>query len=95
MFASYATVPVYANFFRWLGHGDAIAEMCEKWAAKDRQGRPRRRPGTWSRRRSWSASRRRSASASASSSTAGVTLPVLLPITTPDRAGDVIEALGP
>ena len=38
MFASYATVPVYANFFRWLGHGEQIAEMCEAWAAKDREG---------------------------------------------------------
>ena len=37
MFASYVTVPVYAAFFRWLGHGEAIAEMCEAWAAKDRE----------------------------------------------------------
>ena len=37
MFASYVTVPVYAAFYRWLGHGDAIAEMCEAWAAKDRE----------------------------------------------------------
>ena len=37
MFASYVTVPVYAEFYRWLGHGDAIAEMCEAWAAKDRE----------------------------------------------------------
>src|SRR5918995_118984 len=36
MFASYATVPVYAAFFRWLGHAEAIAEMCEAWAAKER-----------------------------------------------------------
>ena len=37
MFASYVTVPVYAAFFRWLGHGDAIDEMCEAWEAKDRE----------------------------------------------------------
>ncbi len=37
MFASYVTVPVYAAFYRWLGHTDAIAEMCEAWAAKDRE----------------------------------------------------------
>ena len=37
MFASYVTVPVYADFYRWLGHGDAIAEMCEAWDAKDRE----------------------------------------------------------
>ena len=43
MFASYVTVPVYAAFYRWLGHGDAIAEMCEAWAAKDRGARDGRR----------------------------------------------------
>ena len=38
MFASYATVPVYREFFRWLGHGPAIEEMVQAWAAKDRWG---------------------------------------------------------
>ena len=38
MFSSYVTVPVYAAFYEWLGHGEAIAEMRELWAAKDRQG---------------------------------------------------------
>src|SRR4029078_2559438 len=37
MFASSVPVPVYAPFYRWLGHGEAIAEMCEAWAAKDRE----------------------------------------------------------
>ena len=37
MFAAYATVPVYENFFRWLGYGDAIDPMVEAWRAKDRQ----------------------------------------------------------
>jgi len=36
MFAAYATVPVYEQFFRWLGHGDAIDPMVEAWRAKDR-----------------------------------------------------------
>ena len=38
MFSSYATVPVYEDFYRWLGHGEAIDEMVGLWAAKDRQG---------------------------------------------------------
>ena len=37
MFSSYITVPVYENFYRWLGHGEKIDEMVEAWAAKDRQ----------------------------------------------------------
>jgi probable F420-dependent oxidoreductase len=36
MFAAYATVPVYENFFRWLGYGDAIDPMVEAWRARDR-----------------------------------------------------------
>src|SRR5215208_4327359 len=38
MFASYITVPVYEAFYRWLGYGDQIDEMCAKWKEKDRQG---------------------------------------------------------
>src|ERR671936_2179348 len=37
MFASYATVPVYEAFFRWLGYGEGIDEMVTPWKAKDRE----------------------------------------------------------
>jgi probable F420-dependent oxidoreductase len=36
MFTAYATVPVYEQFFRWLGYGEAIDPMVEAWRAKDR-----------------------------------------------------------
>lgn len=36
MFAAYATVPVYEQFFRWLGYGEAIDPLVEAWRAKDR-----------------------------------------------------------
>jgi probable F420-dependent oxidoreductase len=36
MFAAYATVPVYEQFFRWLGYGEAIDPMVEAWRARDR-----------------------------------------------------------
>ena len=39
MFASYATVPVYEAFFRWLGYGERIDEMVAAWKAKDREAR--------------------------------------------------------
>ena len=38
MFVGYATVPVYAEFFTWLGWGEAIAPMLAAWAAGDRRG---------------------------------------------------------
>ncbi|HTW99514.1 MAG TPA: LLM class F420-dependent oxidoreductase [Acidimicrobiales bacterium] len=35
-FASYATVPVYSDFFRWLGFGDSIDPLVAAWNAGDR-----------------------------------------------------------
>lgn len=36
-FVAYATVPVYAEFFRWLGRGDEIEPVVEAWKAGDRK----------------------------------------------------------
>jgi probable F420-dependent oxidoreductase len=38
MAAAYLTVPTYAAFQEWLGRGDAIREMNERWAKGDRAG---------------------------------------------------------
>lgn len=35
--AAYLTVPVYAEFHRWLGRGDMLTPMWDHWAAGDRQ----------------------------------------------------------
>jgi probable F420-dependent oxidoreductase len=37
IFVAYATVPVYAEFFRWLGRGDEIEPVVESWNAGDRK----------------------------------------------------------
>src|SRR6476619_5568799 len=37
IFVAYATVPVYAEFFRWLGFGDEIEPVIEAWNAGDRK----------------------------------------------------------
>jgi probable F420-dependent oxidoreductase len=36
MISSYLTVPAYAEFHRWLGRTEALAEMWEAWAGGDR-----------------------------------------------------------
>jgi probable F420-dependent oxidoreductase len=36
--AAYLTVPVYADFHRWLGRGEALRPMQDAWAAGDRRG---------------------------------------------------------
>lgn len=38
MVAAYLTVPAYAAFQEWLGRGEAIRAMNERWAAGDRAG---------------------------------------------------------
>jgi probable F420-dependent oxidoreductase len=35
--AAYLNVPVYAEFHRWLGRGDALGAMWEAWSAGDRK----------------------------------------------------------
>lgn len=36
--AAYLTVPVYAEFHRWLGRADVLQPMWDLWAAGDRKG---------------------------------------------------------
>ncbi len=95
MFASYATVPVYEAFFRWLGYGERIDEMVAAWKAKDREAAVAAAPweviedtfvfGTPDEMRE-----RLEAFVAG-----GITLPILTPITTPDRMAEMIEALAP
>jgi probable F420-dependent oxidoreductase len=95
MFSSYATVPFYEAFFRWLGHGPAIDPMVAAWAAKDRAKAAGLAPweliedvfifGTPEPMRE-----RLDAYVAG-----GITLPVLTPITTPDKVGELIESLAP
>lgn len=36
--AAYLSVPAYAAYQEWLGRGDALREMWDRWAAGDRKG---------------------------------------------------------
>jgi probable F420-dependent oxidoreductase len=95
MFASYATVPVYEAFFRWLGYGERIDEMAAAWKAKDREAAVAAAPweliedtfifGTLDEMRA----------RVAAFVDGGITLPILTPITTPDKLGELTEALAP
>lgn len=95
MFSSYITVPVYEAFYRWLGHGDAIDPMVAAWRAGDRQAAAAAAP--------WDliedmfifgepgAMKERLGAFVAG----GITLPILTPITTPDKLGELIDSLAP
>ena len=95
MFSSYITVPVYANFYRWLGYGEQIAPMVEAWEAGDRKAAAAAAP--------WEAiedmfifgtpeqmKERLNAFVEG-----GITLPILTMIVPPERLGESIEALAP
>jgi probable F420-dependent oxidoreductase len=95
MFASYATVPVYEAFFRWLGHGDAIDPMVEAWGAKDRKRAAELAPWDLISEVFLFGSPEAIRDRLGAFVKAGVTVPVLLPITTPDKQAELIEALAP
>jgi probable F420-dependent oxidoreductase len=95
MFASYATVPVYEAFFRWLGYGERIEEMVGAWRERDRERATAAAP--------WELIEDVFIFGSPEEMTerldryveGGITLPVLTPVTTPDRFAELIEAIAP
>jgi probable F420-dependent oxidoreductase len=95
MFSSYITVPVYEQFFRWLGYGEAIDPMVEAWNAKDKQKAAAEAPwelieDTFIFGTPEEMKERLNAYVAG-----GITLPVITPISTPDKIGELMEALAP
>lgn len=95
MFSSYVTVPVYANFFRWLGYGDEIAAMCEAWENKDRQGAAEAAPWDLIEDTFLLGSPEQIRERLDAYVDGGITLPIVTPITVPDNMSAVIRALAP
>ncbi len=95
MFSSYITVPVYAAFYRWLGYGEQIAPMVEAWNAKDRQAAAAAAPWELIEEMFILGSPEQMKERLQAFTEGGITLPILTPITTPDRIGELVEALAP
>ncbi len=95
MFSAYITVPVYANFYRWLGHGEVIAPMVEAWEANDRRRAAELAPWELIEDMFILGTPEQMRARLEQFVAGGITLPVLTPITTPDKLGELIEALGP
>jgi probable F420-dependent oxidoreductase len=95
MFSSYITVPVYEAFYRWLGYGERIDPMVEAWNAKDRQKAAEEAPWDLIEEMFIFGSPERMRERLQAFVDGGITLPVITPITTPERLGELIEALGP
>jgi probable F420-dependent oxidoreductase len=95
MFSSYITVPVYAAFYRWLGFGEQIAPMVEAWNAGDRQAAAAAAPWELIEEMFVFGSPEEMRERIGAFVAGGITLPILTPITTPDKLGELIDALAP
>jgi probable F420-dependent oxidoreductase len=95
MFSSYITVPVYEKFFRWLGYGEQIDPMVAAWNAKDRQKAAEEAPWELIEDTFIFGSPEQMRERLDAYVAGGITLPVLTPITTPDKVAGLIEALSP
>jgi probable F420-dependent oxidoreductase len=95
MFSSYITVPVYAAFYRWLGYGEQIEPMISAWESGDRQGAAAAAPWELIEEMFIFGTATEMRERIDSFVAGGITLPILTPITTPDRLGELIDALAP
>jgi probable F420-dependent oxidoreductase len=95
MFSSYITVPVYEAFYRWLGYGERIDDMVEAWKAKDRQKAAEAAPWDLIEEMFIFGSPEQMRERLQAFVDGGITLPVITPITTPDKLGELIDALAP
>jgi probable F420-dependent oxidoreductase len=95
MFSSYITVPVYEAFYRWLGYGEQIDEMVAAWNAKDRQRAAEAAPWDLIEEMFIFGSPEQMRERLGAFVEGGITLPVITPITTPERLGELIDALAP
>jgi probable F420-dependent oxidoreductase len=93
MFSSYITVPVYTEFYKWLGWGERIQPMLDAWAAGDRQKAAAEAP--------WEAIEQMFIFGSPEEMkerleafvAGGVTTPILTPVVPPERVGEMIDSL--
>ncbi|HWA53457.1 MAG TPA: LLM class F420-dependent oxidoreductase [Solirubrobacterales bacterium] len=95
MFSSYITVPVYNAFYRWLGYGEQIEAMTTAWQQGDRQGAAAAAPWELIEEMFIFGSPEEMRARIDAFVAGGITLPILTPITTPDKLGELIEALAP
>ncbi|HET9154428.1 MAG TPA: LLM class F420-dependent oxidoreductase [Solirubrobacterales bacterium] len=95
MFSSYITVPVYADFYRWLGYGEQIEPMVEAWSSGDRQAAAAAAPWELIEDMFVFGSPEQMKERLAAFVEGGITLPILTPIVTPDKVAETIDALAP
>jgi probable F420-dependent oxidoreductase len=95
MFSAYGSVPVYAEFFRWLGWAERLDPMVAAYEAGDRQGAIELAPEELIREIYLFGAIEEIRERLQAFVEGGITTPVLTPICAPEQLGEVIEALAP
>jgi probable F420-dependent oxidoreductase len=95
MFAAYATVPVYADYFRWLGFADQIDPLVEAWDSGDRKGAVELVPEDLARDVFVFGPPEEQRERLSEYVAKGVTTLCLTPIAPPDQVAGFVEALAP
>jgi alkanesulfonate monooxygenase SsuD/methylene tetrahydromethanopterin reductase-like flavin-dependent oxidoreductase (luciferase family) len=95
MFSSYITVPVYANFYRWLGYGEQIEPMVQAWEAGDRKAASAAAPWELIEDMFIFGTPEQMKERLGEFVAGGITLPILTLVVTPDKVDEMIEALAP
>jgi alkanesulfonate monooxygenase SsuD/methylene tetrahydromethanopterin reductase-like flavin-dependent oxidoreductase (luciferase family) len=95
MFSAYATVPVYEQFFRWLGWGEAIDPMVQAWNAGERQQARELAPENLIREIFVFGAAEEQKQRLGEYVARGITTPVLTPICPPEQLPAAIDALAP
>lgn len=93
MFSTYITVPVYTEFYKWLGWGERIQPMLDAWNAGDRQKAAAEAP--------WEAIEQMFIFGSPEEMkerleafvAGGITVPILTPVCPPDKLAGMIDSL--
>jgi probable F420-dependent oxidoreductase len=95
IFCAYATVPVYTEFFRWLGRGEEIEPLLEAWAAGDRKRALELAPEQLVRDVFLLGPIEEQRERLAAFADAGITTAVLLPFCAPEQLPAALEAFAP
>lgn len=93
MFSTYITVPVYREFYRWLGWGEQIQPMLDAWEARDRDKAAAEAP--------WEAIEQMFIFGTPEEMkdrleqfvAGGITVPILTPVVPPEKLAETIDAL--
>jgi probable F420-dependent oxidoreductase len=95
MFSAYGSVPVYAEFFRWLGWGERLDPMVEAYEAGDRRRAMELAPEELIQEIFVFGSMAEIRERLAAFVAGGVSTAVITPICPPEMLGEVLEALAP